>query len=162
MLSGDTSAQARGLKALELSNSSRYELLTAANDKLGGYRAFKELCWEFGVWGRRDKNVASQAICSKNINSKKLKVNDEIGLFIDRQIIGIKRRKDPTLKLPFLAFQFHYLTEAHSFDLYYKRLHELRLELAKNHLPYTMREIKEQANLFIEELRHSIITVLYI
>ena len=89
-------------------------------------------------------------------------MSDDVGCFIDQMIVGIKRRKDPALKLPFLAFQLHYLTEAQNFDLYYKRLTDFKLELAKNHLPYTAREIKVQANLFIEELRHSIITVLYI
>lgn len=89
-------------------------------------------------------------------------MSDDVGCFIDQMIVGIKRRKDPALKLPFLAFQLHYLTEAQNFDLYYKRLTDFKLELAKNHLPYTAREIKAQENLFIEELRHSIITVLYI
>ena len=146
---------------MELSSQSRYALLTAANDKLGNYRAFKDICRDYGRWSRSDSTIWKQTIHSNTKGAKPL-LRDDVGCFIDQMIVGIKRRKDPALKLPFLAFQLHYLTEAQNFDLSYKRLCEFKQELAKNHLPYTVREIKAQENLFIEELRHSIITVLYI
>lgn len=147
---------------LELSNKSRVELLTAAQDQLGHYRAFKEMCRDFGFWAQRDSSEDRQKVHARRESSRRLKVDDEIGCFIDRQITGIKRRHDPALKLPFMAFELHYLTQAHTFELYYKKLQAFKRELAKCHKPYTALEIKAQENVFIEELRRSIITVLYL